>query len=261
MKTFKPVVSFPLNSGKAPTDHRSIRKAVVAGRNIIALFAGVAALCVAPANAQTLTSNETGTHDGYYYSFWSENENAVTFTLGSEGNYSSEWNNVGNWVGGKGWNPGARRTVSYSGSYNADGTSYLALYGWTTDPLVEYYVVENWINYNPSSGANLLGTITSDGGTYDLYRTERVDKPSIEGTATFYQYWSIRQDKRTSGTITIGNHFDGWSQSGLTLGTHDYQVMATEGYQSSGSSNITVVEGSDVPAGRCGGGGAATHCD
>jgi endo-1,4-beta-xylanase len=208
------------------------------------LLASLVIGSVSGLQAQTITSNQTGTHNGYFYSYWKDT-GTVSMTLGSGGNYSVNWNlGSGNFVGGKGWSTGSSsRKVNYNaGVWAPSGNAYLTLYGWTRNPLIEYYVVDSWGSWRPPGGTS-QGSVTTDGGTYDLYRTQRVNQPSIEGTRTFYQYWSVRRTKRATGSnvsITFSNHVNAWSSKGWNLGAHAYQIMATEGFQSSGRSNLTV---------------------
>jgi endo-1,4-beta-xylanase len=193
--------------------------------------------------------NRTGTHDGFYYTFWKDGGEAC-MTLGPDGSYQIDYQlGRSNMVVGTGWNPGSTtRKIGYNAAeFEAGTNSYLTLYGWSTDPLIEYYVVDGWgSNFTPpGEGAPVLGTIETDGGTYNIYRTTRVKKPSIRGIQTFNQFWSVRTKRRPIGTdqtIDFPAHVAAWASHGLKLGKMNYQVIATEGYGSTGRASIRVWE-------------------
>ena len=199
--------------------------------------------------AQTqVCSKSTGRHNGYYYTHWTDGGGSACMKLHNGGRYSYSWRKTGNFVGGKGWLPGSStRVIGYNaGQWAPAGNAYLTLYGWTRQNLIEYYVVDSWGTFRPpGNGARPAGRVRTDGGTYEIYRTKRTNKPSIDGPrTTFYQYWSVRTTKRRTGVnskITFSSHVNAWRRRGWHLGrTHFYQVMATEGYRSSGSSDLTV---------------------
>ena len=140
---------------------------------------------------------------------------------------------------------GSNRQVKYTGTYDPMGPGYLSIYGWTRDPLVEYYVVESHGDLKPSEPWTPKGNFTFEEGTYELYMSTRVQKPSIVGTNTFPQYWSVRTEARIGGTVSMARHFEAWQNAGMELGTHEYMLVATEGYTSgnvtsSGTSNIAI---------------------
>lgn len=133
----------------------------------------------------------------------------------------------------------AGRAITYDGTSTAtSGTALLAVYRWTTDPLVEYYIQED---YTSAPTRTPVGTVDSDGSTYNIYLTTRTDAPSIQGTQTFHQYISVRQDKRTSGTVTTQIHFTAWASHDMNLGSYSYQVLATEGFNAASGSCIQTI--------------------
>jgi endo-1,4-beta-xylanase len=221
------------------------------------LAAATAALPGTAQAATTLCSNQTGTNGGYYYQMWTAGTGSACVTLNSGNSYSTSWSGIGDFVAGVGWNPGSNHTVNFSSSLSASGgTSLVSLYGWSTGPLVEYYVMENYTGSPPAG--TYMGQVTSDGGTYNIYEHQQVNQPSIQGTATFEQYLAIRTSPTSSGTITTQNFFNAWASHGMNLGTLNYQILATESFGgSSGNSSVTVNSGS---SGSGGGGGSSSGC-
>jgi endo-1,4-beta-xylanase len=193
------------------------------------------------ANAQTVNGNGTGTNSGYYYSLYSSGGSAtMTFPEASKypGNYAITWSSVNDVVGGKGWQTGSAQTIGYNVG-EATGYNNISIYGWTTSPLVEYYICE----FGSVANGTNKGSVSSDGHTYTTYEHQQVNQPSIQGTATFEQYldnWG-GASIGSNGTVTTANHFNHWRSLGMNMGAFNYQILGTEAYSGrSGSVNATV---------------------
>jgi endo-1,4-beta-xylanase len=229
-----------------PSDARRGRSRLYLRNKLIiaAGFALAAAMTTLPGSASaatTLCSSQTGSNGGMYYQMWTAGSGSACITLNSPSSYSTTWSGVGDFVAGVGWNPGGSRTVSFSGSLSASGgTTLVSLYGWSTGPLVEYYVMEDY-NGSPPTAGTFMGQVSSDGGTYNIYEHQQVNQPSIQGTATFEQYLAIRTSPTSSGTITTQNFFNAWASHGMHLGTLNYQILATESFGGgSGKTSVSV---------------------
>ncbi len=205
----------------------------------------VLVLSVQISSAETICSNRTGSQGGYDYELWKASGGTACMTLNSGGTFSCEWSNAQNMLCRKGRKFDSTQTyqqlgnisVDYGCNYQPSGNSYLGIYGWTKNPLVEFYIIDSWGSWRPP-GATSKGTITVDGGTYEIYQTTRVNQPSIQGTATFQQYWSVRTSKRTSGTISVSQHFKAWESKGMKMGNMYEVALVVEGYQSSGKADV-----------------------
>lgn len=194
--------------------------------------------------ATVLYDNATGSEGSYHYELWKD-YGSTSMTLNGEGRFECWWEDIGNALFRKGIKFDCTKTysqigditVNYGVNYQPDGNSYLCVYGWSRSPLVEYYIVDSWGTWRPP-GASSKGTITVDGGTYDVYETTRVNQPSIDCNTTFKQYWSVRTSKRTSGTISVTQHFQAWENLGMSLGKLYETALTVEGYQSSGWADV-----------------------
>ena len=207
------------------------------------LVAFVALGCITTAaNAQTVYNNGTGTNCGYWYSLYSSGGSA-TMTFNSScpyggGNYAITWSGVNDVVGGKGWSTGSAQTIGYNVG-SASGYNNISIYGWLTNPLVEYYICE----FGSVANGTYKGSVSSDGHSYSTYEHQQVNQPSIQGTQTFEQYLDNWGGSGTGSnhTVTTANHFNHWKSLGMTVGSYNYQILGTEAYSGrSGSVNATV---------------------
>lgn len=206
--------------------------------------------------ASAADQQELGNKDGYDYELWNQwGQGSAIMQVGSNGAFSCSWSGIENCLFRTGkklektkkYSEYNGMYIDYDVEYEPKGNSYMCVYGWTENPTVEYYIVEAWGSWRPPGATNSLGTVEANGNKYDIYKTVRTNQPSIHGTETFEQYWSVRQDnpaqnnvkKEIKGRISVSKHFEAWEKAGLDMNGTMYEVaLNIEGYQSNGSANV-----------------------
>ncbi|MCL2188191.1 MAG: glycoside hydrolase family 11 protein [Defluviitaleaceae bacterium] len=181
--------------------------------------------------------------DGTFYGNWTNTYNTL-FRGGRR------FGTPGNWVNGATLSHSQIGEISVAyeiATFTVSGTGYAGIYGWFTNPLTEWYIIESWNVFNPGMSAQttFVDTITVDGSVYRIYTAERTG-PSIlgGGNTTFNQVYSIRQTQRLSGTVNVTAHFEAWEAlvPALNLATNPlYEVtLVLEGYSQANTSTATV---------------------
>lgn len=238
--------------------NRSIAKITKMGIAIAAIMSSVSwGQTVTCSNG---TSQKMGTASGYDYELWSQNgAGTATMTLHANaengGAFEVEWQGTINMLArtGKRWGSNSTVTVQNVGNItsefevewsSSDNVKYVSVYGWGYydqqdipsgfSNEIEYYIIQDRGSYNPTSGGKKFGSAVIDGISYDFYTTDRIQQPSLSGTSTFKQYWSIPSNTsqhRTKGTISISKHFKAWADAGMKMGKlYEVASMKIESY-------------------------------
>ncbi len=233
-------------------------------KNISKIIGGtVSAMMIAasiPAVAYAADQQTRGNIGGYDYEMWNQNGQGQASMNPGAGSFTCSWSNIENFLARMGKNFDSQKknykafgniVLTYDVEYTPRGNSYMCVYGWTRNPLMEYYIVEGWGDWRPpGNDGERKGNVTLNGNTYEIAKTMRYNQPSLDGTSTFPQYWSIRttsgsannQTNYMKGTIDVSKHFDAWSQAGLDMSGTLYEVsLNIEGYRSNGSANVKSV--------------------
>jgi len=198
------------------------------------------------------SANLTGTSGSYGWQIWSVNPGGCITPRGVGAAFKATWDGTGDFLAREGCQWDSTKTYDRYGDVTADyaytksgtagGYSYVGIYGWSTNPLIEFYIVDDWFGSGgpPTASGTLVGSFAVDGGTYNIYKHQQVDQYSVLGTKdTFWQYFSIRQSPRQCGHIDVSAHFQKWANLGLSLGVLFEAKIIIEAGGGTGSIDFT----------------------
>ena len=199
-----------------------------------------------------LTENKIGYLDDYFYELWkSDNIGITTMSIDNKNKFSCSWKNIDNVVFNLGKNfPNGYPlknisdiTLHFDFEYESNGYSYIGINGCFSIYSGEYYIIENYgDSFSKPNSGSLLGTLSIDDGEYDIYLREVILPPNIHGISKRSEYWSVRKEKRSSGTISLKKHFDSFLKKGAIIENVFTIGLFIEGYQSNGNADVNNFE-------------------
>lgn len=191
----------------------------------------------------------------YHYEIWYQGGNN-SMTYYPDGTFSAEWNNSNDFLARVGLKYNSDKTFEELSPISADfkftkqssraSYSYIGIYGWTQEPLSEYYITDDWMAGRPAPGQK-KGEITVDGDTYDIYMDNRWNAPSIlDHNENFVQYFSIRRHARQCGHIDITAHMKAWAQYGFKGKLYESKLLVEAGGGATGKIDFNVLRMQDA---------------
>lgn len=203
---------------------------------------------------QHQSNNQSGKAGNLDWTIWS-NGNGGSITTYDVPAFSASWNNSGDflarlglqWDHSKTYDQYGTITAQFAAKKSGSGGqySYIGVYGWSVDPCVEWYIVEDSYNNMPvnpgSTSATAMPSMDIDGGQYVMYsrNTSGTGGSKCQGVNNWVQYYSIRKQARDCGTISITQHFDAWKAQGWELGNMDQAQLLIEVGGGQGSIDFT----------------------
>lgn len=211
-----------------------------------------------PFSASAADGQQRGCIGSYNYAMWNKDSVGNVVMEPAYASFTCSWEDVDNCLFSIGENYDNKRqsykyllsfnrSLSYEAEYAPNGNSFIGVHGWTREPLMEYYIVEDYEDWVLPPDCKDNGSYYINNKTYDLYKQTVYNQPSIDGTATFPRYWSVcaescsknNQTNYIKDYVDLYRHFEVWEKLGADMSGTLYEAcLYIENYRSSGSANV-----------------------
>ena len=176
-------------------------------------------------DAHVVTSSQNGSfpRSALSYQLWfdgSNTPNGKKLTYYDGGLFKAEWDDtydflarVGFSYDGDGVNLKTKNfSLNYRYTKNVEsGGAYVGVHGWTTKPLNEFFIIDDWVGDIESFGRK-FGEIEVDGAKYAIYALLHEEGEAFREYTYFMRITSIRETPRECGHMSVSAHLNKFAE-------------------------------------------------